>query len=126
MPISRFYKIESAVDEPHSVKLSLRQAALLASLFGFVFIFLEKRSLFIRHCACLSSLVWGVWFTTHMATRFLSMIPFVGIAFNFLSALVGLLALAALALLAYHAFHKRKVIVVPLAGRCDEWSRTDS
>jgi|GEM_PF-3960490 len=126
MSLSQLYKIEPAVDEPHSVKLPLQWTALLASLFGFVLIFLEKRSLFIRHCACLSSLVWGVWFATHMVTRFLSMIPFIGIAFNFLSALVGLLALAALALLAYHAFHKRKVIIVPLAGLCEEWSRIDS
>jgi uncharacterized membrane protein len=121
-----FYTTETVPEEPCSVNLPFRTAAILGSVFGMVMLILETRSLFIRYCACQSIFIWGAWLSIAVATRILSAIPLVGILFDVIGAAVSLAAIAAFVLLAHHAAHNLKIIVPGVHRICEEWSRIDS
>ena len=120
-----FYSTEKVVHDPCSTGLKPRQAAVLACVFGLVFILIETRSRFVRYCAVQSVFIWAVWLSSFVVFGVLSWLPFIGLLFSAALAAISLGAIAAVALLGYNAWHGTKIIVPQLAGICDDWSRVD-
>jgi uncharacterized membrane protein len=121
----KLIELENVEESPSSCGLKQPVAALLASLFGLVFVFVESKNRFVRYCAAMSVFIWVGLMAGLIFVSLLSAIPLVGLVFRLMGSLISFAAFGGLGFLAYFAYKGKKVKVFQLSSYAEDWSRPD-